>query len=94
MRAAALFLALTVSAEAHDWYPTDCCHEDHCFQTTKTEVTAVVGGWWVWTSKEFIPLGDVRVRYHTHDRFYHRCTNSNKDRQAITNCFFVPGGQS
>jgi hypothetical protein len=87
-----MFVAVFDLAQAHDFYPRDCCPNRDCYPVGESDLTPAAGGWRVEATGEVLPYTSTKVRQTPAeaDAPYHRCS-SRGDRKATTYCIFVPG---
>ena len=87
-----LFLGISLQAQAHDWYPWNCCSDQDC-AVVQNKVDAP-GGTWITTAKgtAFFPLGfEIKP---SQDGNEHACMGP-KTEGGVTKmrpiCWFQPG---
>lgn len=81
-------MAPTSSADAHDWYPRDCCSGQDCYAIDEAEVELTEAGWEVMRTGEIIEHNGRRERM-SEDGQFHRCSLGG-DPDSRTLCLFVP----
>ena len=80
-----------VPAAAHEWYPTDCCHDDDCYELSDEDVVVLETGYYLVSSQELIGFNDRRVRRLPQgDDYYHRCSINGEQVDARTKCLILP----
>jgi hypothetical protein len=89
----ALFIAAAEFdlAQAHDFYPYDCCHNRDCYPVDESELTPTSQGWRVEATGEVLGYTSTKVRQTPAeaDAPYHRCSQKG-ERAGRTLCIFVP----
>jgi hypothetical protein len=89
----ALFIAAAALgvAQAHEWFPRDCCGGHDCYAVDESELTPTSQGWRVEATGEVLPYLSRKVRQTPAeaDGPYFRCSGRG-DRTASTFCIFVP----
>jgi hypothetical protein len=83
MLAIALLIHACASANAHSWYPHECCSDRDCYPLPAGAVKEVPGGYQLIENGEFIPHADTR---NGQDDQFHICRWP--DGRRI--CFFRP----
>lgn len=87
--AAALLAASVGGAQAHDWYPYECCSDQDCRELPAGWPKATATGWQV-PSGDVIPWNDTRLRKTPPDQDgAHWCTERGAE-DGRTLCLFVP----
>lgn len=99
---ATAMLCLTGAAQAHSWYPWECCHGDHCAEIPASAVTEQGGGWRIVLDEAthpilkkmkggrrayFVPYRDVRA---SPDGRPHACIL--ESNLGALRCAFLPLG--
>lgn len=82
MAALALVVAAGGSANAHEWYPWECCSGHDCDAITPDRVKIVEGGY-VIDGKFMVPTKEAR---RSQDEHYHACFPQPENLR----CFFAP----
>lgn len=77
-------------AEAHDWYPSECCSGQDCREISDAAVEVGPEGYLLKLTGETIPHGDERVRFSPDARFHQCIVPADHNRGAYTRCVFVP----
>ena len=86
-----LVLSVVASAaQAHSWYPEQCCRGDDCTVLPGSAVRPSPEGWMLSTTGETIPFDDSRVLISPDGRF-HQCIFPTE--KHTTQCLFVPAAQ-
>ncbi len=80
-------IALASAAYAHSWYPSECCHEQHCHVADNVRETT--SGAEVRVRGEVIFVPYTAKRRQSHDGHYHICYGY-ADGEIIIYCFFEP----
>lgn len=81
-------------AEAHDWYPNDCCNARDCYEISASEIEMLPSGAYriKATSEIFSPPGsNISLSHYrfSPDGNFHRCS-WNAAREATSICLFIP----
>ena len=80
-------------AHAHEWYPSACCHEIHCFKVPSDQVETTPEGYHIKPTDEIIPYNELIFPWRdpntggnfSPDGDYHMCTYSGKLDQRVRN---------
>lgn len=86
---AAVVVSLIGCAQAHDWYPAECCEGLDCSPAKPGAVEFTPLGWKIVRSGELIRFSDPRLRVSP-DRQFHRCLMNFWEPEGETRCLFVP----
>lgn len=85
-----LVVQLSTSAQAHSWYPWECCSGNDCAPVPREQVNEVTGGWKL-PDGRFIPYRQARM---SPDGLFHLCEQkwpkTIADRKIL--CFYAPVG--
>lgn len=85
----ALSLALTSLAQAHSWYPTECCSGEDCHEADSvTELPD--GNSKVQVGSDIVIVPRTLKRRMSPDGHYHVCYHKWSDSTVVP-CFFEPG---
>lgn len=85
------FLCVMKAANAHDWYPYNCCSGHDCRPIEQDDVALTSAGFFVKESGETIPFNDPRIRRTPPEggSKYHRCSKGGKP-EGETICLYIP----
>lgn len=83
-----MFVAWTQRADAHDWYPIECCSDKDCRPVSASAIRTGPQGYVINSSGETVGYRDSRVRTSPDDD-YHWC-NAGGMEKGRTICLFVP----
>lgn len=88
---AAALLCAAGGAQAHDWYPPNCCSGHDCRPMASDGVTLSAGGLVIKESGETIPYDSPLVKRTPPEGggLYHRCSVGGAP-QGATICIYVP----
>jgi hypothetical protein len=75
-------VALVVAAQAHSWYPANCCSDRDCAPLDQSRVRPTSEGYFI-DEVHFIPHARVMIPF---DGEYHGCFSST----GVLVCFFAP----
>lgn len=101
---AAFLLAATTPAAAHDWYPTECCHEMDCAPVDRAEIvpttpttdhgngaaTASPRSMMVTTRHGSVVVPGNFPRRESKDHRMHACMMPSPSGQMQLICIFMP----
>ena len=84
-----ILFALTL-AQAHDWYPPECCSGRDCFRINADELVETRNGDWLYVPRNIIfPRDKVRP---SQDRHFHVCIGNSGYNDGVPLCAFVLQG--
>ena len=75
-------------AQAHDWYPNDCCHGMDC--APAISVQQEVGGLWVTTSRGTAFFPTSMLKRNSPDNQVHACMRPAFGGKMTPVCLFLP----
>lgn len=81
---AIVFVLAITRADAHSWYPVECCHDRDCAPVKSSDVEEGPDGYFYRLTGEFIARKNTRVSM---DEDFHLCRNEHTN---LILCFFVP----
>lgn len=82
-RAGLLVLALATAAQAHSWYPSECCSDRDCAPVPASTVREAPEGFTILPQGDFVPRGKEKF---SPDGAYHVC----RYPSGGLICLFVP----
>jgi hypothetical protein len=84
-----VLFALTL-AQAHDWYPPECCSGRDCFRVDADELVETRSGDWLYVPRNItFPRDKVRP---SQDRHFHVCIGNSAYNDGQPLCAFVLQG--
>jgi hypothetical protein len=86
----AVVVLWTIAAQAHSWYPWECCSDNDCAPVPREQVNEVTGGWKL-PDGRFIPYKQARM---SPDGLFHLCEQKWPEKIADRKilCFYAPVG--
>lgn len=86
-----IFCSVVAScAEAHEWFPQECCEDRDCYKAIAGEVSVGPGGYYVLPDGTLISPIDPKVRFGNLTTDFYVCRSYKKMTNPVK-CIFPPG---